>query len=323
MTRFPDLTRRAALALALCGGLALGPAMAADLPVIRLVVPFAAGSYTDNVARIIAPAMGRRLNASLIIENKAGANGIIGTDYVAKSKPDGLTFLVGGASINVLNPGLYKKLPYDPVKDLQPVARFGVLPFLLLVHPGVPAKTVPELIAHARSHPGTLAYGTPNAATLVGSESFKRMARIDMLAVQYKASPQAIMDLAGGQIQVLMADFATAMPQVQAGKARLLAVTMEHGSPLLPNVPTVSETVKDFDLSAWTGLLAPAGTPPATIQRVADASLAALADKDVQKALSGIGFDVQPLGPAAFGPYVQSEMLKWNKLIKDAGIQPE
>jgi tripartite-type tricarboxylate transporter receptor subunit TctC len=290
---------------------------------IRLIVPFAAGSYTDNVARIIAPAIAERLGNTIIIENKAGANGVIGANYVAKAPPDGLTFLVGGASVNTVNPGIYKSLPYDPVRDLLPVARFGILPFLLVVHPDVPVKSVPELIAYAKKNPGKLAYATPNSSTLVGMETFKRTAGIDILSVQYKSSPQAMTDLVGNHVQVLIADFATAMPQVRAGKARLLAVTMGQRSALLPDVATMSESVKDFDLSAWTGLLAPSGTPQPVVNKIAEALLKTLETKDMQKRLSTIGFDVNPIGPDKFGHYVQAEIKTWGNLIKDAGIQPE
>jgi tripartite-type tricarboxylate transporter receptor subunit TctC len=316
------LVRTFAASAALLGACTLAAAQAGT-QVVRLIVPFAAGSYTDNVARIIAPGLGRQLGSTVIIENKAGANGVIGADYVAKSPPDGLTFLVGGASVNTVNPGVYKALPYDPVKDLLPVVRFGLLPFLLVTHPNVPVNSTSELIAYAKKNPGKLAYGTPNSSTLVGMETFKRTAGIDILSVQYKSSPQAMADLVGNHVQVLIADFATAMPQVRAGKARLLGVTMKERSPLLPEAVPMAESVKDFDLSAWTGLLAPGATQPAAVKRMADALLATLAAKDTQEHLAGIGFDVKPMGPEVFGPYVRSELQTWSRLIKDAGIKPE
>ncbi|MDB5843972.1 MAG: transporter substrate-binding protein [Polaromonas sp.] len=316
------LVRTFAASAALLGACTLAAAQSGT-QVVRLIVPFAAGSYTDNVARIIAPGLGRQLGSTVIIENKAGANGVIGADYVAKSPPDGLTFLVGGASVNTVNPGVYKALPYDPVKDLLPVVRFGLLPFLLVTHPNVPVNSTSELIAYAKKNPGKLAYGTPNSSTLVGMETFKRTAGIDILSVQYKSSPQAMADLVGNHVQVLIADFATAMPQVRAGKARLLGVTMKERSPLLPEAVPMAESVKDFDLSAWTGLLAPGATQPAAVKRMADALLATLAAKDTQEHLAGIGFDVKPMGPEVFGPYVRSELQTWSRLIKDAGIKPE
>src|SRR5688500_9993113 len=206
-------------------GFASLDARAQDSKPIRVIVPFAAGSYTDNVVRIVMPALGERLRTTIVVENRPGANGVIGADAVAKSAPDGYTFLMGGTSVNAANPGLYKQLPYDPVKDLVPVARFGVLPFLLIVNPKVPVKTVPELIEHAKQNPGKLAYATPNSATLVGMETFKRGAGVDILSVPYKSSPQAMLDLVAGQVQVLIADFATAMPHVKANNARVVAAT--------------------------------------------------------------------------------------------------
>jgi tripartite-type tricarboxylate transporter receptor subunit TctC len=320
-------TRRRAFALAalVCmsaAGAAHGQGAGQD--VMRLVVPFAAGSYTDNVARLVAPVLADQLHRNVIVENRAGANGIIGAEYVARAKPDGLTLLVGGASVNTINPSIYKSLPYDPVSDLLPVARIGVLPFLLLVNPELPVKTVPELIAYAKAHPGKLSYATPNAATLVGMETFKRAAGIDILSVPYKSSPQAMTDLAGNVVQVLIADYATGMPQVRSGKARLIAVTMAQRSALLPDVPPVSDTIKGFDLSAWTGLLGPGKLAPEKAQEIYAALEKGLkSDSALQERLRSIGFDVQPMGPQTFGPYIRSEIDSWHRLTRDAGVEPQ
>lgn len=309
-----------ALALAAYG---IGQAMAQSPPVMRWIVPFAAGSYTDNVARIISPGIGERLGQTIVIENRAGANGMIGADLVAKAVPDGQTVLVGGASVNVVNPNVYKSLPYDPVRDLLPAARIGLLPFMLVVNPGVPANTAAELVAYAKKNPGKLSYGTPNAATLVGMETFKRGAGIDIVSVPYKSSPQAIGDLVANHVQVAIADFAIAMPQVKAGKARVLAVTMPKRSALLPDVPPLADTVPNFDVSAWTGLFMPGKTPPALAAKLYEAMRATLATPEVRDRLMSIGFDVQPMGPEEFGTYLRSEIKTWSVLVKDAGIQPE
>ena len=319
--------RTALAALAVLVSTSLGAfdvhAQAGGSKPIRVIVPFAAGSYTDNVLRIVAPALGEKLGATIVVENRPGANGLIGADAVAKSPPDGYTFLMGGTSVNAANPGLYKQLPYDPVKDLVPVTRFGVLPFLLVVNPKVPAKTVPELIDYAKKNPGKLAYATPNSATLVGMETFKRGAGVDILSVPYKSSPQAMLDLVAGQVQVLIADFATAMPHVKAGNAQVVAATMARRSTLLPDVPTVSEALKGYDISAWNGLFAPAGTPRERLAQVADAVSAVLATKEMRDKLSGIGFDIAPMGPDAFGPYVREQIGTWGRLIQESGIKPE
>jgi tripartite-type tricarboxylate transporter receptor subunit TctC len=320
-------TRSAAVvagALLACGlASADARAQAVDPKPIRVIVPFAAGSYTDNVVRIVMPALGERLRATIVVENRPGANGVIGADAVAKSAPDGYTFLMGGTSVNAANPGLYKQLPYDPVKDLVPVARFGILPFLLVVNPKVPVKSVAELIDHAKQNPGKLAYATPNSATLVGMETFKRSAGVDILSVPYKSSPQAMLDLVAGQVQVLIADFATAMPHVKANNARVVAATMARRSTLLPDVPTVGEVLKGYDISAWNGLFAPAGTPRERVAQVAEAASAVLASKDMQDKLSAIGFDIAPMGPDAFGPYVREQIATWGKLIQESGVKPE
>jgi tripartite-type tricarboxylate transporter receptor subunit TctC len=300
---------------------AAGPARADDI--VRLIVPFAAGSYTDNVARLVAPGLAEHLGKNVIIENRAGANGIIGADYVARAKPDGLTLLVGGASVNTVNPSVYKDLPYDPVNDLLPVARIGLLPFVLLVNPTLPIKSVADLVRYAKANPEKLSYGTPNATTLVGSEAFKRAAGVNILSIPYKSSPQAVTDLIGNQIQVLIADFATALPQVQSGKARVLAVTMKDRSPLMSDTPTISETVPGFDVSAWTGLLAPGKTPPLIAQNIYKALQATLASPELQAKFKSIGFDVQPMGPDTFGPYIHAEIDKWRAVAKQAGIEPQ
>jgi tripartite-type tricarboxylate transporter receptor subunit TctC len=179
------------------------------------------------------------------------------------------------------------------------------------------------MVAYAKANPGKLAYGTPNSATLVGMEAFKRMAGVDILSVPYKSSPQAMGDLAGGQLQVIIADFATAMPQVRSGKARLLAVTMARRSSLLPDVPAVDETLKGFDISAWNAIFAPRGTPREAIVGFADALQSALGSREVRDRLTGIGFDVSPLGPDAFGDYARSQIAAWAVLIRDAGVKPE
>lgn len=290
--------------------------------VMRLVVPFAAGSYTDTVARLASHGLSQRLRMTVIVENRSGANGIIGAEYVARRvRPDGLTLLVGGASVNTINPGVYKTMPYDPENDLLPVARIGVLPFVLLVNAALPVRSVAELIQYAKENPGKLAYGTPNAATLVGSEMFKRSAGIDLLGVSYTSSPQAMTDLAGNQIQVLIADLATAMPLVQTGKVRLLAVTMKNRSTALPDTPPISDTLPGFDLSAWTGLLAPGKTPPDVVKPVYEALLASLNDPDIQAKFKTIGFDIDPMGPDEFGPYIRAEIMKWRALARDAGLE--
>lgn len=296
-------------------------AQGTDARPIRLVVPFAAGSYTDSVARIVVPSFAERMGATVVIDNRAGANGIIASELVARAAPDGHTLVFGGTSSVAVNPAIYRKLPYDPVKDLLPVVRSGLLPFMLVASPSLPVSTVPELIEHARRNPGKLAYATPNSITLMGMELFKRGAGVDILGVSYKSSPQAMLDMIANQVQLQIADYATAGPQIKAGKIRVLAVTMEKRSPLLPGVPAVAETIKGFDISAWNGLLAPGTTPPAVANRIAAAWQAVLATPDMRDRLAGIGFEISPLGPQPFAVYVRDQIAFWAKLAQQAGVK--
>jgi len=311
------------LLAATLAGVSPSMAQTGETKVVRIVVPFAAGSYTDNFARIVIPGFAERLGMPVVIDNRPGANGVIAADYVAKSSPDGLTLLLGGTSSIAINPGIYKSLPYDPIKDLLPVVRSGSLPFVLIVHPSVPANTVLELIEYAKKYPGKLAYATPNSSSLMGMEMFKRLASVDILSVPYKSSPQAMLDLIGNQVQVQIADYATAIPHIRSGKVRLLAVTMDQRSLLLPSVPTVAEVLKGFDVSAWNGLFAARGTSLEVATRISDAWQGVLAVKGVQERLSVMGFDVIPLGHKAFGPYVRDQIDSWGKLAREAGVKAE
>jgi tripartite-type tricarboxylate transporter receptor subunit TctC len=273
---------------------------------------------------MVVPAFAERIGATVVIDNKPGANGILASDIVAKSPPDGNTLLLGGSSSIAINPGIYKSLPYDPVKDLLPVVRSGSLPFLLIANANVPANNVPELIAYAKANPGKLAYATPQSSSLMGMELFKRTAGVDILSVPYKSSPQAVLDMIANQVQVMIADYGTAIPHVKAGKVKVLAVTMAKRTALMPDVATVDETLKSgFDISAWNGLLAPGGTPMPVAVRISDAWQGALALKEVQDRLAGIGFDVSPMGPDQFGPYVREQIETWGKLARDAGVKAE
>ena len=290
---------------------------------IRLVIPFAAGSATDAAGRILAQALSQRLGQSVIVDNRAGANGQIAAMLVSKSPADGYTLFMTTNSTHSANPHLYKILPYDPVKDFEPIARVGTLAFMLVVNPDLPVGNTRELIAYAFAHPGQLSYGTASTASLVGAETINAMAHTELVGVGYKASPQAILDLVAGRLQVMVADFATAMPQVKAGKLRVLAVTTAKRSALLPGVPPIAETLKGFDMTSWNGLFAPAGTPQPIVARLAQETLASLAQSDVKDRLAALGFEVDPLDTVAFGRYVREQLDTWGKLIRAAKIQPE
>lgn len=291
---------------------------------VTLVVPFAAGSGTDSVARAVASGLAARLKQPVVVDNKPGANAQVAAQFVAKAKPDGYTLFMTTNTSHSANPALYKSLKYDPIKDFTPVARVGELPFALAVHPALPVKTLAELLDYARANPGKLSYATPNSTSLVAMESIKHIARIDVLGVPYKSSPQAMTDLVGGQVQVYVADLGSGMGMLKTDKVRTLGITTAEPTPLLPGVPPIGKTVKGFDLTSWNGIFGPAGLPPAVVQRLNTELQAVLADKDLQDKLAQIGFQVWPSKtPEEFAQYVDGQLAHWRKLIQQAGIQPE
>ncbi|HQQ69172.1 MAG TPA: tripartite tricarboxylate transporter substrate binding protein [Alicycliphilus sp.] len=291
---------------------------------VTLVVPFAAGSGTDSVARAVAAGLATRLKQPVVVDNKPGANAQIAAQFVAKAKADGYTLFMTTNTSHSANPALYKSLKYDPIKDFTPVARVGELPFALAVHPAVPAKTLAELLDYARANPGKLSYATPNSTSLVAMESIKHIAKIDVVGVPYKSSPQAMTDLVGGQVQVYVADLGSGMGMLKTDKVRALGVTTAQPTPMLAGVPPIGQTVKGFDLTSWNGIFGPAGLPPAVVARLNTELQAVLADKDLQDKLAQIGFQVWPTKtPEEFAQYVAGQLNHWRTLIQQAGIQPE
>jgi tripartite-type tricarboxylate transporter receptor subunit TctC len=305
----------------LCAGAALAQAWPSRP--IRLVVPFAAGSATDSAGRLFAQALGERLGQAVVVENKAGANGQVAAIAVAGSAPDGYTLFMTTNSTHSANPHLVRNLGYDPVRDFVPIARVGMLPFMLVVHPGLPAQTTAEFLAYAKARPGELSYGTASTASMVGAETLNAMAGLKLEKVGYKSSPQAILDLAAGRLQVMVSDFTTAMPHVRSGKLRVLAVTTATRSALLPEVPAIAESLPGFDMTSWNGIFAPAHTPPDIVARVEKESLRVLADRELQSRFAMIGFEIAPLDAAGLDRYVKGEIAHWGKLVRAANIQPE
>jgi len=290
---------------------------------IRLIIPFAAGSATDAAGRILAQALSQRLGQSVIVDNRPGANGQIAATVAAQSAADGYTLFMTTNSTHSANPHLYKSLPYDPIRDFEPIARIGTLAFMLVVHPDLPVANTKELIAYSVAHPGQLSYATASTASLVGAETINAMGHTDMVGVSYKASPQAILDLVAGRVQVMVADFTTAMPQVRTGKLKVLAVTTAKRSALLPGVPPIAETLGGFDMTSWNGLFAPAATPQPIMARLEHETLASLAQADVRERLATIGFEVEPQDSVTFRRFVREQLEAWGKLIRAAKIQPE
>jgi len=290
---------------------------------IKLVIAFAAGSATDSAGRILAQELSLRLGQNVIVENRAGANGQIAAVFVARSTADGYTLFMTTNSTHGANPHLYKKLAYDPIRDFEPIARVGTLPFMLVVNPELPVNNTAEFIAYSKAHPGALSYGTASTASLVGAETINHLAGLDLVRVGYSSSPQAILDLVAGRLQVMVADFATAMPHVKAGKLRVLAVTTAKRTTLLPEVPPIAETLSGFDLTSWNGIFAPAGTPNEIVARLERETLEILSRAEIRKKFAVIGFEIDPMNTGEFSRYVREQIAYWGKLVRDAGIPPE
>jgi tripartite-type tricarboxylate transporter receptor subunit TctC len=291
---------------------------------ISLVVPFAAGSGTDSVARVIAQKLSERLKQQVVVDNKAGASAQIGAEFVSKAKADGYTLLMTTNTSHSANPSLFKTLRYDPIKDFTPIVRTGDLPFALVVNASSPIKTVKDLIENARANPGKFSYATPNSTSLVSSETIRVMAKIDILGIPYKSSPQALTDLIGGQVQMYVVDFGSGLPSMKAGKVRVLASMAAKRSSILPEVPPMADTLPGFDLISWNGIFGPAALPRPIVERLANEIQALLAEKDVQEKLANIGFEVSPSkSPEEFSKYVSDQLAFWSRLIRQANIQPD
>ncbi|KWR87045.1 Bug family tripartite tricarboxylate transporter substrate binding protein [Cupriavidus sp. IDO] len=291
---------------------------------IRLVVPFAAGSGTDAVARLTARHLGDALQQPVMVDNRPGANGSIAAEFVAKAPADGYTLFMTTNTTHSANPSLMKQLRYDPVKDFTPVSRMGNLPFMLVVSPSLPVKTLQEFIDYAKAHPG-LSYGSGNSTGIVAGATLSKMAGLKMLHVPYKSTPPAMTDVIGGQIQLMFVDFAAGISNVKAGKLRALAVTTAQRSALLPDLPPIASVpeLKGFDITSWNGVFAPAGTPAPIVERLNRELVAIASNKQYAAQFHGFGFEPFGSTPAELGQFVVAELQKWSRLVKDAGIQAE
>jgi tripartite-type tricarboxylate transporter receptor subunit TctC len=316
----------AACAVTICLVLAAPMADAQTYPArpITIVVPFAAGSGTDSIARIIGQHLSVALNQSVVIENKVGASGVLAATYVARAAPDGYTLLMATNSTHSANPYLFKSLSYDPVKDFAPVARAGSYVFMLVINPDVPAKTLPELVAYARANPGKLTYASGNTTGIVAGETLKSRAGIDVLHIPYKSTPPALNDVIGGRVSMMFIDLAPGLEHVRAGTLRALAVTTKDRSALLPDLPSLSEAgIPGYDVTSYAALFAPAGTPKEIIDRLNAEVQKIIANPDAKARIAVTGFDAFSGPPETLASFVQSELVNWGKLIKDAGIEPQ
>ncbi|SPA18914.1 conserved hypothetical protein, UPF0065 [Cupriavidus taiwanensis] len=311
----------AALALILPAGQAW--AEFPDKP-IRFVVPFAAGSATDQLARAIGQAITVDSKVTVVVDNKPGANGFIAASDVAKAAPDGYTVLISTNTTHAANEHLFKKLPYDPVKDYTPITALGRGGQIMVVNPQVPAKTVGEFIALARQQPGKLSFGSGSSSSRIAGELFQQMAQVQLLHVPYKSNPLAITDLLGNQIQMMITDTATGLPQVKSGKLRALGVSGKARSPLAPEVPTIDEAgVKGYEMSYWFAAYAPAGTPQPVVAKLNAMMVKAARSESAAGFYKSTGTEVFTSTPAELAKFQSQESGKWGRIIKAANIQPE
>jgi len=293
---------------------------------ITYVVPFAAGGTTDLLGRLIGQRLSQTLGQSIVVENRAGAGGNIGSDYVAKAAPDGYTLLGGTISSHAINVSLYPKMPYDPVKNFQPVALIGTLPNVLVVNANSPWKSVQDVIAAARAKPGSINFGSSGNGTSqhLAAELFASMAGLRMTHVPYKGSSQAVQALLGNQVDIVFENSVAAMPMIQAGKFRALATTGAKRSSELPDVPTMAESgLSGYEIVSWQAIFAPAGTPMPIVNKLSTEIGKIIRQPDVRGKLASMGIEPSGAGPTELGNFQKSEVAKWANLIKVANIHLE
>jgi tripartite-type tricarboxylate transporter receptor subunit TctC len=293
---------------------------------IRFVVGFTPGGPSDILARALGEKLGAQLGQPVVVENRPGAGGNIAAEAVARSAPDGHTWLLGNNSILATNQALYRRLSYDPASDFAPVALVAIQPNILVVHPGVPAHTVAELVAYARSNPGKLNYASSGsgAAAHLAAELFKAMTAIDMVHVPYKGAQPALTDVLAGQDQVMFATSASVLPYIKAGRLRPLAVTTAQRSAALPELPTVSESgVPGFEATTWHGVVVPVATAHALVARLNEEINRALSDPRLRERLNGLGAEVAGGTPQSFADYIAREIPKWTKVVKESGAHAD
>lgn len=292
---------------------------------VRIVVPSSAGGGTDIVARILAPELSKRLGQQVVIDNRPGAGTMIGIEVAAKSPADGYTLLMGLSTL-AINSALYKKVPYDPRRDFAPITQAVSSPSIIVVHPSVPVKTLKELIAFARARPGQLNYASAGTGTYphMTMELFLSMAKLKMVHIPYKGTAPAMIDMVAGQVATMAATILTGMPQIRAGRLRPLGITSAARSPIVPDIPTVAEAgLTGYESVQWYGMLAPAKTPRDIVNRLHTEMTGVLKQPEIKARFAGDGADTVGSSPDEFTRYIQSELVKWAKVARDAGIQAE
>ena len=291
---------------------------------IRMVVPFPAGGAVDIMARDLGQRLGQALGQPVVVDNRGGANGAIGSEAVARASPDGYTLLMGSAGTHAINPGLHTRLSYDPVKEFIPVALVGNITNILVVNPAVPATSVAELIALAKAKPGALTYASSGngSSQHLSTELLKSLTGTDMTHVQYKGAGPALVDVISGQVSLTITAMSATLPYVQSGQLRALAVTTAQRSPTLPDVPTVSEAgVRGYESNNWVGVFAPVGTPPAIVARLNAEITRVQSTPEMKARLMGQGAEFTAMTPEQFGAFHRAEVAKWGKVIKDSGAR--
>lgn len=316
---------RALLAALMCIT-GVGHALAESWPAkpVRLVVPFPPGGSTDIVGRLIAEKLSKSLGQQVIVDNRAGAGGTIGSDAVAKSAPDGYTLLIGTSSTHAIAPSLYSKLGYDVARDFAPVTLLGTATIMMVVHPTVPAKSVAEFVALAKAKPGEIMFGSTGNGSVshLTAEHFKSLAGVDMQHVPYKGDTPMTTDLLAGRVHVAFGTAVAFLPHVQAGKLKALAVTDGKPSPVAPDLPTVAASgLPGFEALQWFGILAPAGTPKEIVSRVHAEIVKALELPEVKERLQGLGMQISGGDPEQFGSFMRAESAKWGKVVRDSGAK--
>ncbi len=303
-----------------------GALYAEDFPTrpITITAVFGPGSASDTICRIIADPLSKTLGQPVVVEDRPGADGALAALYVHHQPADGYNLLMATNSPLSADPFLHKDVSYDPVKDFEPITRVGSFTLMLVVNPSLPIHSVKELVAYAKAHPGQLSFASGNTAGIVAGDILSKWAGISMLHVPYKSTPPALEDIIGGRVSMMFADFTTAMPHVAAGTLRPLAITRIKRSALYPDLPTMDEAgVKGFNIDAWAGLVAPAGTPPEIVAKLNGTLRPIIDDPQTQAKFKNVGFEGFSSTPQELGDYMKSQLGEWQKMVKDADIQAD
>ncbi len=322
------LTRRSILGTLIASGFGVPSAFAQEYPTqpVRLITPFQAGTIGDTLARIVSKGLSTKLSKPVVVDNRVGAGGLIGTAAVANANPDGYTLLLGSSGTIAVNPFLYDKLPYDAAKGFSPITQLASLYSMLVVHPSVAAKSVSELIALAKANPGKLTFGSGGVGTTphLAGELFNSLAGVKIEHVPYKGSAQSALDLLEGRISMIFANVPSVLPHIKAGKLRALAVSTTHRVAEFPEIPTISESgLPGYASELWLGMFAPVGTPTQIVERLSQQIRSVMADDEIVRSNAAQGVIIKTNSPAAFATYVKEETVKWEKVVKVSGAKAE